>query len=48
MVGLEWYPCCRLKHNKIASDIMLVFYSSTVTMRHGPINITLVVNVICI
>ena len=24
MVGLEWYPCCRLKH------IKLVFYSSTV------------------
>ena len=29
-VGLEWYPCCRLKHN---------FYPSTVTMMHGPINI---------
>jgi hypothetical protein len=27
------------KWNKIASDIKLVFYSSTVTMMHGPINI---------
>ena len=26
------------KWNKIASDIKLVFYSSTVTMMHGPIN----------
>ena len=25
--------------NKIASDIKLVFYSSTITMMHGPINI---------
>jgi len=95
VVGLEWYPCCRLKHNcfslqheyhsnpttpklqhtsnqeqydqcgnsteesqapdilmsetcwahkkwnKIASDIKLVFYSSTITMMHGPINIRL-------
>jgi len=94
VVGLEWYPCCSLKHasacntdttpnqphrisnthrtknnttnvviqqnsrklllmdiliseicwahkkwNKIASDIKLVFYSSTITMMHGPINI---------
>jgi len=98
VVGLEWYPCCRLKHktscasacntdttptqphwisnshrtknnttnvviqrnsrkllmmdmlmsktcwahkkwNKIASDIKLVFYSSNITMMHGPINI---------
>ena len=87
VVGLEWYPCCRLKHatqpqrnanthraknnatnvviqqnsrkllmmdilrsetcwahkqwNKIASDIKLVFYSSTITMMHGPINISI-------
>ena len=27
------------KWNKIASDIKLVFYSSTVTMMHGPIDI---------
>jgi len=27
------------KWNKIASDIKLVFYSSTVTMMHSPINI---------
>jgi len=29
------------KSNKIASDIKLVFYSSTITMMHGPINIRL-------
>ena len=51
VVGLEWYPYCRLsllmsetcwahkKWNKIASDIKLVFYSSTITMMHGPVNI---------
>ena len=27
------------KWNKISSDIRLVFYSSTITMMHGPINI---------
>jgi hypothetical protein len=27
------------KWNKIASDIKLVFYASTITMMHGPINI---------
>jgi len=27
------------KWNKIASDIKSVFYSSTITMMHGPINI---------
>ena len=27
------------KWNKVASDIKLVFYSSTITMTHGPINI---------
>ena len=27
------------KWNKIASDIKLAFYSSTITMMHGPINI---------
>ena len=27
------------KWNKVASDITLVFYSSTITMMHGPINI---------
>jgi len=27
------------KWNKLASDIKLVFYSSTITMMHGPINI---------
>ena len=29
------------KWNKIASDIQLVFYSSAITMMHGPINIRL-------
>jgi len=29
------------KWNKIASDIKLVFYSSTITMMNGPINIKL-------
>jgi len=29
------------KWNKIATDIMLVSYSSTITMMHGPINIRL-------
>jgi len=28
------------KWNKIASDIKLVFYSSTITTMHGPINIS--------
>ena len=27
------------KWNKIASDIKLVFHSSTITMMHGPINV---------
>ena len=80
VVGLEWYPCCRLKPltqphrnsnthrtnvviqqnsrkllmmdilmpeicwilkkwNKIASDIKLIFYSTTIIIMHGPINI---------
>ena len=45
--GFEWCSFCRLKHNywahnkwnKIASDIKLVFHSSTIAMMHGPINI---------
>jgi len=36
VVGLEWFPCRRLQP---ANDIKLVFYSSTITMTHGPINI---------
>ena len=33
-------PCwAHKKWNKIASDIKLVFYSSTIRMMHGPINI---------
>ena len=31
------------KWNKIASEIKLVFYSSTITMMHGPINIRLII-----
>jgi hypothetical protein len=27
------------KYNKITSGIQLVFYSSAITMMHGPINI---------
>jgi len=33
--------CWAHKWNKIASDIKLLFYSSTITMMHGPINIRL-------
>ena len=39
VVGLEWYPCFRLKHvkdwNKLASDIKLVFYSSASMFSFG-------------
>ena len=35
-------PCwAHKKWNKIASDIKLVFHSSTITMMHGPINISI-------
>ena len=30
---------CWVKWNKIASDIMLVYYASNITMMHSPINI---------
>ena len=30
--------------NKIASDIKLVFHSSTITMLHGPINVSVYVD----
>jgi len=33
------------KWNKIASDIKFIFYSSTITMMHGPINIRYCVHV---
>jgi len=41
MVDILISETCRVhkKWNKIASDIKLVFYSSTITMMHGPINI---------
>ena len=41
MMGILMSETCwaHKKWNKIASDIKLVFYSSTVTMMHGPINI---------
>ena len=35
------------KWNKIANDIKLVFYSSTITMMHGPINIRFNNEIIC-
>ena len=35
------------KWNKIASDIKLVFYSSTITLMHGPIN-TSFANIVCL
>ena len=35
------------KWNKIASDIKLVFHSSTITMMHGPINISCFCLLIC-
>jgi len=42
MMDILMYETCwiRKKWNKIASDIKLVFYSSTITMLHGPINIS--------
>jgi len=33
------------KWNKIASDIKLVFQSTTMTMMHGPINVSFILNV---
>jgi len=43
MIYILMYETCwaHKKWNKIASDIKLVFYSSTITMMHGPINIRL-------
>ena len=44
VAGIGWCSFCRLKpakRNKIASDIKLVFHSSTITMMQGPINIRL-------
>jgi len=34
------------KWNKIANDIKLVFYSSTITIMHGPINISFLLSLI--
>jgi len=41
MMGILKSETCwaHKKWNKIASDIKLVFYSSTITMMHGPISI---------
>jgi len=41
MMDVLIYETCwaRKNWNKIASDIKLVFYSSTITTTHGPINI---------
>ena len=33
---------CATVYNKIISGIQLVFYSSVITMVHGPINITFI------
>jgi len=38
IVMLETFSAYK-KYNKIISDIYLVFYSSVITMMHGPINI---------
>ena len=40
MVGLEWYPCCRLQP---ATRIHGTRYSATITMLHGPVNIRLTI-----
>ena len=42
MMDILMSETCRAnkKWNKIASDIKLVFHSSTITMMHGPINIS--------
>ena len=41
MMGILMSESCwaHKKWNKIASDIKLIFYSSTITMMHGPINL---------
>ena len=41
MMGILMSETCwaQKRWNKIASDSKLVFYSSTITMMHGPINI---------
>ena len=41
MMDILMFEICwaHKKWNKIASDIKLVFYSSTITMMHGPINV---------
>jgi len=45
MMNILMSETCRAhkKWNKIASDIKLVFYSSTITMMHGPINIKFII-----
>ena len=50
MMGILMSETCwaHKKWNKIASDIKLVFYSSTITMMHGPINIRLKAMLWCI
>ena len=46
MMNILMFETCwaHKKWNKIASDIKLVFYSSTITMMHGPINIRFIIN----
>jgi len=49
MMDILMFETCwaRKKWNKIASDIKLVFYSSTITMVHSPINIRLLFILMC-
>ena len=44
MMDILMFETCSAhkKWNKLASDIKLVFYSSTITMMHGSINIRLI------
>jgi len=49
MMGILMFETCWAynKYNKITSDIYLVFYSSIITMMHGPINIRGTLNLLC-
>ena len=40
MVGLEWYPCCRLQP-ATRIPLNLVYLHSTIKMMHGPINLVI-------
>jgi len=49
MIGILMSETCwaHKKWNKIASDIKLVFYSSTITMMHGPIYMRFTYQLLC-